>query len=138
MENVEKLRSWLMTYPKWMDGTFYTDYLDGVPGSAGLYPKGVETLSRQEDLMGNVTVQNRSRFVLRLVRKSQGDNAQWLLDLQNWVQRQSESGLAPRFGDDPLFEQLRAEKGCLHSLSQSGVATYEVTLTAQYRRMIDL
>ena len=90
---------------------------------------------RREDLLGNVTVGYRCRFALYRVTAGgceNGENAQWLLEFQRWVQAQSAAGLAPTFGDDPARERIRAEKGRLYQASQPGTGTYTVTLTADY------
>lgn len=136
MTDLEKLRQWLLTYPKWdAGGLLYIDYTDGVPGNSGLYPAGLEEVSRREDVLGNVTVGCRYHFALYRVTTGQADNrdnAQWLLDFQSWVRAQSQAGLAPTFGDEPAREQIRAEKGRLHKASQTGTGTYTVTLTADF------
>ena len=55
MENViEKMKQWLMTCPLW-EGALFVDHHAGRPGSAGLYPVGVEQVERREDVLGNVT-----------------------------------------------------------------------------------
>ena len=136
MTDIEKLRQWLLTYPAWdAGGLLYIDYTDGVPGNSGLFPAGVEEVSRREDLLGNVTVGYRCRFALYRVTAGgceNGENAQWLLEFQRWVQAQSAAGLAPTFGDDPARERIRAEKGRLDRASQTGTGTYTVTLTADF------
>lgn len=136
MTDLEKVRQWLLGYPEWdAGGLLYIDYTDAVPGNAGLYPNGLEELSRQEDVMGIVRVQNRYHFALYRVVSQQEDNAAnaaWLLDFQNWVQRQCAAGLAPTFGDEPARERIRAQKGKLKEVSQTGTGTYVVTLTADF------
>ncbi len=135
MTDLETLRQWLRTYPGWGDGELPVDYADGIPDSFGLYPGGLEELSRQEDVMGNVTVEYRYHFTLHRITAGQGDNtaeAAWLLDFQHWVQQQSILGLAPHFGDVPYAERLRAQKGELKEASQAATATYTVTLTADF------
>lgn len=136
MTDLEKVRQWLLSYPKWEEGgLLYIDYTDAVPGNAGLYPSGLEMVSRREDVLGNVTVQNRYHFALYRVVTGQEDNtqnAQWLMEFQQWVQSQSVAGLAPQFGDEPARERMRAEKGKLKEASQTGTGTYMVTLTAEF------
>lgn len=135
MTDIEILLSWLKTYPGWTDEVLHTDYSEGTPGCMALYPKGVEELSRREDLLGNAQVQYRSRFTLRRQVAGQGDqekHAQWMLDFQQWVQRQDAAGLAPRFGDVSFTESLRAENGALKEISKNGLAAYELTITAEY------
>ena len=136
MTDLEKVQQWLLTYPQWEEGgLLYVDYTDAVPGNAGLYPNGLEEISRKTDVLGNVTVQNRYHFALYRVVTATEDNtgsAQWLLEFQKWVQSQSAAGLAPQFGDEPAQEWIRAEKGKLKEVSQTGTGTYVVTLTAEF------
>lgn len=135
MTNLTKLRNWLLTFPGWDEGwVLHTDHTEAEPGNSGLFPLGAEELSRREDVLGNVTVQCRYRFYLYRVT-GQADpqaNAEFLLELQQWVRQQSATGAAPRFGDDPKQERLRAEKGKLSEVSQTGTGTYIVTLTAEF------
>ena len=138
MQELEKLRNWLLTYPNWGEsGLIYVDYTDAVPG-LGLFPAGLEELSRKTDVLGNVTVRCRYNFALYRVTAAQEDkteDAQWLLSFQQWVQQQSIAGLAPKFGDVPAAEQLRAQKGKLKEASQAGTATYVVTLIADFTKI---
>jgi len=135
MTDLEKLRQWLVTYPKWDEAQLHIDYTDALPGNLGLYPAGLEEVSRREDVLGGITVKNRYHFALYRVAAKQEDNeanALWLLEFQKWVQSQSTAGLAPHFGDEPKQERLRAEKGKLKEASQTGTGIYVVTLTAEF------
>ena len=132
---LEKIINWLQTFPHWGGTELSVDYVKTVPGCAGLYPQGVEEVSRHSDVLGNVTVENRLRFMLYRVSAGQCDStdaAIWLLQLQNWIQSQSTAGMAPRLGDDPARERIRAEQGKLRNASQSGTGKYAVTITAEY------
>lgn len=135
MTSITKLRNWLITFPRWT-GNFQVqaDYTDGVPTSYGLYPLGAEEISRREDVLGNVTVRCRYRFHLYRVSPlaDRSANANWLLEFQQWVRQQSATGAAPQFGDEPKEEIIRAEKGKLNEISQSGTGTYVVTLTVEF------
>jgi len=136
MENLEKLRLWLRSFPGW-EGQLSVDYTDAAPINSGLYPLGVEEVSRREDLLGGVTVRCRSRYELRRVSTGQQDStdpAAWLLAFQDWVRAQSAAHLAPTFGDEPHEERIRAEKGKLQKADQTGTGTYAVTLTAEYTK----
>ena len=134
MTDLEKVRQWAFSYPKWSAGeALYIDYTDAAPANSGLYPAGLEEVSRHTDILGTVTVRCRYRFSLYRVVAAQDDgidNAQWLMDFQQWVQQQSAAGLTPKFGDAPEQEWIRAEKGKLQQVSQAGTGTYAVTLTA--------
>ena len=139
MTDLEKVRQWVRSYPKWEEsGLLYIDYTDAVPGNSGLYPAGLEEVSRHEDILGTVTVKCRYRFHLYRVAAGQEDglsNAQWLMDFQQWVQQQSAAGLTPTFGDVPEQEWIKAEKGKLQEVSQAGTMTYVVTLTAEFIKL---
>ncbi len=141
MTDLEKLRQWLRAYPGWETGAaLHTDHIDGLPGSYGLYPVGLEVLSRKEDLMGNVTA--RCRYTYNLLRCTAGQQdspqeAEWLMAFQAWVLSQSAAGLAPRFGDVPAEEKLRAEKGKRKEASQAGTGTYTVNLVAEFTKMYE-
>lgn len=135
MTALERVTSWLRTFPLWEGETLDIDYLGAVPGSAGLFPGGLEEVSWRTDVLGNVMVENRLHFVLCRRTQGQQDNPRcggWLLELQNWVQQQSAAGLTPKFGDDPGRERIRAEKGKLQSAAQTGTGSYTVDLTVEY------
>lgn len=135
MTDLEKMRQWLITYPKWDEGLLHIDYTDALPGNLGLFPTGLEEVSRREDVLGNIAVKNRYHFALYRVdarQENNEENALWLLDFQNWVQNQSAAGIAPHFGDEPAQERLWAEKGKLKEAAQTGTGIYAVTLTAEF------
>ena len=137
MDILETLRQWLRTFPQWEEGNLlYIDYTDALPGNLGLYPSGLEILSSQADIAGNVTLHCRYNFVLYRMGSAVGDgkDAAWLLAFQNWVLQQSVAGLAPHFGDVPDAERIRAEKGKLTEASQPGSGVYAVMLTAEHVR----
>ena len=138
MDVLEKLKSWLMTFPKWEAGKLtYLDFTDGVPGNRGIFPQGQEVLRRKEDVLGNVTLSCRYHFALYRVTAGQEDqqeNARWLMEFQDWVQQQDALGLAPKFGDVPELSHIRAEKGRLSHRKQVGSALYTVMLTADFTK----
>ena len=136
MTALEKMVQWLKTFPLWKDD-LYIDDLGAAPSNTGLYPGGLEEVSRREDVLGNVTVVCRLHFLLyrRTARQQDnGENSRWLLQLQDWVQQQSAAGLAPVFGDDPKKERIRAEKGKLQEASQTGTGKYAVSITAEFEK----
>lgn len=139
MTDLEKVTSWLKTYPQWTyAGPLQVDYTHAVPGNIGLFPQGVTQLQRREDITGNVVTKNRYHFVLYRVCAGQRDNsaeAQWLMDFQNWVQSQSVAGLAPQFGDVPEEERIWAETGKLRKSRQTGTAMYAVSLFADFTKV---
>ena len=139
MTALEKMVQWLKTFPLWEDD-LHIDDLGAAPSNTGLYPGGLEEVSRREDVLGNVTVVCRLHFLLyrRTARQQDnGESSRWLLQLQDWVQKQSAAGLAPRLGDIPEKEQIRAEQGRLSAPNQTGTKRYAVKLTAEYDVIID-
>ena len=126
---LETLKNWLKTYSNWGQGEIFIDYLPAEPGNGGLYQKGLQVLGRREDLLGNVTVFCRWRFLLRLMAQ---EEESWLPDFQQWVQQQCVLGLAPRFGDAPDQERIQAVNGRLKEASQPGCRVYEVELAADF------
>jgi hypothetical protein len=134
---LEKMKGWLQTFPGWED-TLCVDYTDGVPGSSGLYPRGVTEISRWEDVLGNVAVRCRCVFTLRRSACPSEDNARWLLDLQQWVMEQNRLGLVPQFGDDPRQERIRAYEGRLDKSFQTGSGLYTVQLSAEFTKLYEV
>ena len=132
MEYLETLERWLRAFPLWGQEEIRTDALPLRPGSVGLFPQGVEVLEEKTDLLGNVSIRCRQKFELQKVVCPGEDPARWLLQLQQWMLEQSALGLAPRFGDVPAAEQIRAEKGRLKEITAAGTAVYTVTITAEF------
>ena len=131
---LDKVMNWLQTFPLW-EGTLQVDYADAIPGSTGLYPRGITELSRREDVLGNVTVRCSWGFALQRAALPGEENARWLMEFQNWVADQDRLGLAPKFGDDPKSERIRASEGQLQSHAQVGSALYTVKLLAEFTRI---
>ena len=134
MDVLEKVRQWVQTFPLWEEGNLlFIDFTDGVPGNAGLFPTGMEVLSRREDVLGGVKLRCRYNFCIYRVGAADdgGADARWLLQFQDWVLQQCAAGLAPRFGDEPKMETIRAEQGKLRD-RQPGMQVYAVVLTAEF------
>lgn len=137
MDILEKLKAWLTTFPQWGEALLQVDNTDTEPVNCGLFPLGVEELSRREDLLGNASVQCRQTFLLRRVAARQEEAAIWLLALQDWIRQQSKAGTAPSFGDVAKKEWIRAEKGRLSSVTQTGTATYEIRIICEYTKIFE-
>ena len=146
MTPIEKLKGWLKTFPGFSAlSDFRVDYTDHVdPGTGGIAPSGLVEIERRSDVLGNVTVANQYNFGLYCVfTKATGDdvgaaeNADWLLSLQEWVQKQSALGLAPAFGDIPRDERILAQNGVLYDVNE-GVATYMVQLSVQFKKIYEV
>ena len=134
MTELEVLTAWLKTYHGWA-GTLFVDVVEAVPGSTGLYPKGLQELSRREDVLGNLSVRFRWSFQLqRVAGTDPRADALWLMDFQRWVAQQSLMGRCPIFGDEPKTEQMRACEGSLVSRSQGGSTGYTVLLTVDFTK----
>lgn len=136
-----RLRAWLESWPGFAGlEALEVDYTPQAAGSGGLYPRGAAELGRTADILGAVAVRQRREYKLTFVLpKPPGDgvaaaeNAARLLEFQQWVQRQSALGLAPRFGNAaPEKEALRASAGALKQADEGGLAVYTVLLTAEY------
>ena len=134
MTELEKLENWLKTFPL-CDGSLSIDVTDAVPGGMGLYPKGLQELSRREDVLGNLTVCYRWSFALHRSQATQTrENAQWLMELQKWAANQCRQGLAPRFGDVQAAERLRICEGTLVHRKEGG-SGYTALLTADFTKI---
>lgn len=138
MTDLQKLRSWVESYP----GTeslqsIRIDYYDP-RGDNSIGPAGLTEVSRKEDLCGNLTVENRYSFGLYYVLVQGADalaNAHWVLAFQQWVQQQDLQHLAPTFGDSPLSERISAGNGALYQLDAQGTATYLLQLTVNFKKI---
>lgn len=146
MTDLEKIRNWLLTCPETERlQSFRVDYLTRDPESGSIRLSGLTELSRTEDLLGNVKVENQISFGLYYVLNKSAeddagtqDNAQWVLSLQQWVQQQSIQHLAPTFGDEPQKERMTAQNGALYAENENGTATYLVQLTANYTKFYEV
>ena len=140
MNTLETVRSWLATFPQFdvLSG-FQVDFTDKSPCTGGILPDGLVEVSRKRDIVGNVTVTNQYNFGLYYVfEKAPNDdagaekNADWIVDLQEWVQEQSAAGTAPVFGDDPREERITAQNGTLLQADEEGTGTYVVQLSVRF------
>ena len=140
MTALETIRDWIKTFPRFDALTnFSVDYTSAEPTNGGLMPSGLVEVSKKTDIFGNVTVTNQYNFTLYFVFfKAPGDdsgaeeNAQWLMDFQDWVQTQSAIGAAPHFGDDARQEAIKAQNGMLLEADAEGTAVYSVNLSVQF------
>lgn len=146
MNPLEKIRSWLQTYPEigkvmGLNVDYYSTSLD----KSSIAPAGLQEISRAEDILGNVTVNNQYSFNLEFVfPKAPGDdegaaeNAQWLLAFQNWVQQQSIARAAPVFGDEPKKETVLAQNGTNEYATVEGMGIYTVILTVKFIKKFEV
>lgn len=146
MTDLDKIRNWIKTYP----GTdrlrdLNVDYYAAEPDNGSIDPSGLVEISRTEDILGNVTVQNQYNFGLYYaLTKAPGDdsgatdNAAWVMELQRWVQEQSIQHLAPTFGDDPKTEEIKAQNGSVFSADEEGTAVYVVQLSVNFKKYYEV
>lgn len=146
MTDLEKVREWLKTFPKFNDiSNFKVDYTDQIPANGGIFPSGLVEISRTEDIIGNVTVENQYNFGLYYVfSKAPEDdigaalNADWIMEFQQWVQEQSVLGKAPTFGNTGQKEKAAAQNGILYEADSEGVATYMVQLSFTFTKKYEV
>lgn len=143
MSDLEKVCNWLLTFPK-IDRIqgLGVDYYSTKPNNGSVDPAGLVEISRNEDILGNVTVRNQYNFVLYFVlakspedNKGATENANWLLELQRWIQEQSIRRKVPTFGDDPKTETIRAQNGKVDSADEEGTALYSVLLSIEFTKI---
>ena len=147
MTDLEKVRAWIRTYPDFdVLSEFQVDYTDQIPANGGIFPSGLQEISRVKYIYGDVLVTNQLNFGLYYVFEKAPDddagaavNADWLMDFQRWVQDQSVRGLAPSFGNyDIANERIKAENGVLYAADEEGTATYMVQLSIQYKNFYEV
>ncbi len=142
MTDLEKIRNWISAYPgtgRLLD--LKVDYYEAAPDNGSIAPAGLVEISRLEDILGNVTVENQYNFGLYYtLAKAPGDdtgsteNADWIMGLQQWVQEQSFHHLAPAFGDEPRKETIKAQNGELIAADEEGTAVYLVQLSVNFTK----
>ena len=146
MSDLEKIRKWVATYPgaKRMRD-MKVDYFSPNPDNGSIDPSGLIEVSRTEDILGNITVENQYNFALYFVfLKDPGDdqgamdNAAWLMDFQRWVQEQSIRKKIPAFGDDPARETARAQNGALFAADEEGTAIYSVQMSFNFIKIYEV
>lgn len=143
MSDMEKLKNWLETYPGFGRlRCLRVDLTDRDGDNAGLYPSGLVEVRRRTDLLGAVTVENQYNFNLHFVLEmaledpeAGAQNAQWLLNLQNWIQDESMAGRVPVFGDRTT--RVTARDGRLTDADPEGVAVYSVRLRVEFIKRMD-
>lgn len=146
MSDLEKIRKWVETYPganRMCD--MKIDYFSQNPDNGSIDPSGLIEVSRSEDILGNITVENQYNFALYFVflkspddDKGATDNAAWLMDFQRWVQEQSIRKQIPVFGDDLARETARAQNGALYAADEEGTAIYTVQLSFNFIKIYEV
>ena len=140
MSALSKLRQWLATFPgNDRLASMQVDYLSAEPGSGSIAPSGLIEVSRKENIFGEITVAKQYNFGLYYVfaKATEDDdgsteNADWIIDLQEWVLEQSILGNAPTFGDEPKEEKIKAQNGTIYGATEEGTAIYMVQLSVEF------
>lgn len=142
MTHLETIRQWVMTYPE-IDKVkgLGVDYYSEQQQKSSLAPAGLLEISRREDILGNITVENQYNFsIIFAFNKSPDDdvgateNAEFILGFQQWVQDQSIRRLVPTFGDDPRNETVKAQNGELTFADTDGTGYYTVLLSINFTK----
>lgn len=146
MSALAKVRNWLKTYPQ-IERLQHlnVDYYSTQPDNGSIDPSGLVEISRNTDIIGNTTVKNQYNFALYFVfAKSPEDdegateNADWLLNLQEWVQEQSIRRKAPTFGDEPETETISAQNGKVEAADEEGTGIYSVLLSINFTKIYEV
>ena len=135
MEDLEWIRSWLLTYPGWDESSLQVDFSEGKPESTGLFYNGTREISRQIDVQGNALVCRRHSFTLRRNvpdHTGSGAPAKYLMDLHGWISRENTLGNAPALGCLPERNRIAAGEGGLVKVTAGGVAVYEMKLWVEF------
>jgi len=143
MSDLERIREWIKSFPG-MPEDMAIDYTHNNPINAGLFPQGRQEISRRKANIASEDVIVTNQYNLSLMPifvKSPGDdeqatqNAEWVMDFQQWVQDQSIMGEAPTFGNyDTDSEIIRAQNGMFYNDRDSGVSAYTAVLTIQFKK----
>ena len=146
MTPLNTIRNWLKSFPG-IDRLqeVRVDYYSQQPDNGSIDPSGVQIVSVDEDILGNKTVQMQYNFGLYyvLAKDPENDtvateNADWVMELQEWVNEQSFMGLAPTFGDMPKTEKIKAQNGSVTQASAEGVAIYMVHLSVNLTKIYEV
>ena len=146
MSDLEKIRGWISTYPGMNRiRDLRIDYYETNPDNGSIAPAGLVEVSRTEDVLGNVTVENQYNFGLyyvltKAIEDDVGatENADWVMDFQKWVQEQNIRHLVPAFGDEPHTETIKAQNGELYAADNEGTAIYLIQLSVNFTKRYEV
>ena len=130
MEQLKAIKELLLAFPQWGEQALAVDAYTQ-PEGCGLFPLGLQVLSRREDVQGNTRLRLRQSFLLRRVCYGTREASAWLLSFQQWLLEQPTEALEAVFGS---HLQLWAELGKQVSSKQPGIGIYEVKIHAQYEK----
>lgn len=122
---IEKMRDFILTCP------FIKDFTNGIlidwhtQDKFGLMPVGQSTISREEDIMGNIVAHKQYNFSLYAQNFTVEDVIRietigFLDRFSEWIEEESVKGNAPVFGDNPDIEEITAQNGMLYQLYENG------------------
>jgi len=143
---LDRIRKWLSAFPgNNRLQSLQVDYYSSQPDNGSIAPSGLVEISRKEDILGNIVVENQYNFGLYYTFQKAADddegsteNADWLMALQEWAQEQSILRLAPIFGDEPDTEQIKAQNGSIYGVNEEGVAIYMVQLSVNFSKKYEV
>lgn len=146
MSALNKIREWLKTFPRIKRiQDMRVDYYSQQPDNGSIDPSGVQVVTEKEDILGNKTVEYQYNFGLYFVlAKDPGndevatENADWVMEFQEWVNEQSLLHLAPTFGDLPRTESMKAQNGAVSAASNEGTAIYMVQLSVNFTKIYEV
>lgn len=138
---IQKLRDFIASYPN-IDrfGECHIDWTDAEVGNYGIMPTGESVIRREEDITGFVTVYKQYNISLYAMEFTINDIMRleasgWLEDFTEWIEGQSECGLAPTLGDNPAEEHITAQNGMLFDLSDNGqTGRYQIQIQCFYEK----
>lgn len=146
MTDLEKMREWIKTFVDRRGNSipdiFQIDFTNEIPQNASLFPDGMMELSRSKDMGGNVTVSNTYNFGLYVILAKPADvdeistnNAEMVMELQQWGQEQSIMQMAPKFGNIQEYnEVIKINNGKFFGDKENGAGVYMVPITVQFKK----
>ena len=132
MQDVEKIRDWICTFPRWETAKPELDQLGVEPDSAGLYYQGMELLAHQEDVLGNVRDRRCHSFLLRRIFLTRQGGALWMEAFSHWVLEQSRLGLTPVLYGAAGPCRVTTHNAKADWQKQPGTTVYTVKLDAEF------
>ena len=146
MTPLDKIKEWLEQYPGFDRlRELRVDYYSQQPDNGSIDPSGVQINSITENIWGTRTADMQYNFgVYFVLAKDPGDedtavdNAAWVMDFQRWVNEQSILQLAPKFGDVPKSESIKAQNGAVAAADSEGVAIYMVQLSVNFIKIYEV
>lgn len=136
LTDLEKLKSWILTFPNWDGKTVVADCIPNQPNLLSIVPQGLRVIGHKQDLLGNCRQRLQSDYTLYYTGLGSAhawEDADTMAAFQLWAQAQNAQGRCPHFGDTPN-EQLSARQGKLLRLDKLGLSIYTVQITVTYEK----